>query len=43
MTSKRLIHHWLIDERLLAAAKTDNEGMLEDALKELSDVNQPDG
>ncbi|KGB78379.2 hypothetical protein CNBG_3941 [Cryptococcus deuterogattii R265] len=31
------------NERLLAAAKTDNEGMLEDALKELSDVNQPDG
>ncbi|AAW42624.2 hypothetical protein CNBC0280 [Cryptococcus deneoformans B-3501A] len=31
------------NERLLAAAKTDNEGMLEDALKELSDINQPDG
>lgn len=41
-TSTLLIHDWPIDERLLAAAKTDNEGMLEDALKELSDINQPD-
>lgn len=42
-TSTMLIHDWLIDERLLAAAKSDNEGMLEDALKELSDINQSDG
>ncbi|OWZ63153.1 hypothetical protein AYX14_06794 [Cryptococcus neoformans] len=31
------------NERLLAAAKSDNERMLEDALKELSDINQSDG
>ncbi|WVQ83418.1 hypothetical protein IAT38_005559 [Cryptococcus sp. DSM 104549] len=31
------------NERLLAAAKHDNEEMLEDALKELKDINEPDG
>jgi len=31
------------NERLLAAAKSDNEGMLEEALAELQDVNYTDG
>lgn len=36
-------HTDLIDERLLAAAKSDNEGMLEEALEELDDINYVDG
>jgi len=31
------------DERLLAAAKSDNESMLEDALSDLEDINYTDG
>ncbi|WWD16894.1 hypothetical protein CI109_101326 [Kwoniella shandongensis] len=31
------------NERLLAAAKSDNEGMIEDALLELKDINYTDG
>ncbi|KAI9632221.1 ankyrin repeat-containing domain protein [Dioszegia hungarica] len=31
------------NERLLAAAKSDNEGMLEDALSDLDDINYTDG
>jgi hypothetical protein len=30
-------------ERLLAAAKMDNEGMLEEAIAELEDINGTDG
>jgi hypothetical protein len=31
------------DERLLAAAKTDNEGLFEEAIDEVEDVNYADG
>lgn len=33
----------IVDERLLAAAKTDNEGLLEEAIDEVEDVNYADG
>lgn len=32
-----------LDERLLAAAKSDNEDMLDEALAELEDINFADG
>ena len=35
-----LIH---LEERLLAAAKTDNESLLQSALEELKDINGVDG
>jgi hypothetical protein len=31
------------DERLLAAAKTDNDGLYEEAIGEVEDVNYADG
>jgi len=33
----------IADERLLAAAKTDNEGLFEEAIDEVEDVNYADG
>jgi len=33
----------ILDERLLAAAKTDNEGLFEEAIDEVDDVNYADG
>ena len=33
----------IVDERLLAAAKTDNEGLFEEAIDEVEDVNYADG
>jgi hypothetical protein len=33
----------ITDERLLAAAKTDNEGLFEEAIDEVEDVNYADG
>jgi hypothetical protein len=33
----------MADERLLAAAKTDNEGLFEEAIDEVEDVNYADG
>ena len=33
----------MADERLLAAAKTDNEGLYEEAIDEVEDVNYADG
>jgi len=33
----------MADERLLAAAKTDNEGLFEEAIDDVEDVNYADG
>jgi hypothetical protein len=40
---KRPERKLIADERLLAAAKTDNEGLFEEAIDEVEDVNYADG
>lgn len=42
-SEERVLYTDCTAERLLAAAKTDNEAMLEEALAELEDINGTDG